>query len=1106
MNRQKLLIANRGEIAIRISRAAAELNIESFAIYSEDDAASLHRHKADQALALSGKGVSAYLDRTQIITLAKQNGCEFIHPGYGFLSEDVEFAALCEKEGICFVGPKASTLELFADKGLARKLAEDCDVPVVEGTNKATSLEEAKAFFTSLQSSGAATRAMIIKAISGGGGRGMRIVHAEDEIEEAYKRCQSEAKASFDSDALYVERYFQSSRHIEVQIIADGLDASHLYERECSVQRRHQKLIEIAPSPSVSDETRARLCEAALRLAKHTDYKSLGTFEFLLEDDVSNPNPDFIFMEANPRLQVEHTVTEEVLGVDIVKSQIRIAQGDSLKDIGLTQEEITSPNGFAIQTRINMETMQADSTTLPTGGLIQAFDVPCGPGVRVDSMGYAGYSTSPNYDSLLAKVIVHSPSDDLNNASYQNAIAKAYRALCEFRIVGLGTNLSFIQNILMLKEFNENTVNTGFIETHLEALLKDGAHPQRYADVSGQLDGVESDVSKPTVEGALLAPLQGTIVCVDVAVGDLVQKGQQLMVMESMKMEHVIEAQYSGLVTDILVIPGDTIFVNHSLICIDEQEVSLESVESEQVQDLDFIRPDLQEVLERHAYGTDEVRTGAVAKRQSRGQRTAWVNVLDLCDKDSFVEYGGLTIAAQRGRRSLDDLMKNTPADGMLTGIASVNGDLFDEEQSQCVVMSYDCTVLAGTQGMQNHNKSDRMFQLAKEGELPVILFAEGGGGRPGDTDVVTLGGLDLHTWHHLGALSGKVPLVGITSGRCFAGNAAMLGCCHVIIATQGSNIGMGGPAMIEGGGLGAVTPEDIGPVEDQLPNGVIDILVKDEAEAVQVGKKYLSYFQGPIKKWEASDQRVLRTLIPENRLRIYDVRHVIENLADKDSVLEIRKSFGEGVITAFVRIEGRPLGVIANNPMHLSGAIDRDGSDKTARFMQLCDAFDIPMLSLIDTPGIMVGPESEKTALVRHASRLFVTAANMTIPFFSIVLRKGYGLGAMAMAGTGFKTPAFTISWPTGEFGGMGLEGAVKLGFKKELESIKDPVVQKATFDKMVEMAYERGKAANAATFFEFDDVIDPADSRRWILMGMKSFKGKKHEASSKRSFVDTW
>ena len=398
------------------------------------------------------------------------------------------------------------------------------------------------------------------------------------------------------------------------------------------------------------------------------------------------------------------------------------------------------------------------------------------------------------------------------------------------------------------------------------------------------------------------------------------------------------------------------------------------------------------------------------------------------------------------------------------------------------------------------------MFEIAERLKLPIILIAEGGGGRPGDTDGAGIAGLDCLAFQLYGSLSGLVPRIGITTGRCFAGNAVLLGSSDIVIATRDSNIGIGGPAMIEGGGLGIFKPEEVGPMTVQVPNGVVDIAVEDEAEAVEKAKQLLSFFQGSLPAWTCQDQRQLRFTIPENRLRVYNMREVIQLIADDDSVLELREEFGIGIITAFIRVEGRPVGVFANNPVHLSGAIDSDAADKAARFMQLCDAFDIPLVSLVDCPGIMVGPEIEKTALVRHASRLFVIGTSLTVPLLSVVIRKGYGLGAQAMTGGGFKAATFTVTWPTGEFGGMGLEGAVKLGYRKELEAIEDPAQRLQEYEKRVAAMYDRGKAVNFATAFEIDEVIDPADTRHWIMTALKSAPEPPAREGKKKPFIDTW
>jgi acetyl/propionyl-CoA carboxylase alpha subunit len=1217
MSVTRLLIANRGEIAIRIARAAAELDIPTTAIFSEDDAQSLHVRKADEARALRGTGAAAYLDIEQIIRVAKEAGCDAVHPGYGFLSENARFARRCAEEGITFVGPHPEVLQLFGDKVEARSLAKRNEVPVVAGTTQATTLAQAKEFFAALanrnphdtahnisadagnrlprnpldhpidgspmhaakpeqrdffspnatlnaNASGPAgdagpadarspSSAMMIKAVAGGGGRGMRAVHRAEDIDDAYARCQSEALAAFGSGEVYVEQLVPRARHIEVQIIGDGSGrVSHLWERECTLQRRNQKLVEIAPSPTLPAALRDQILAAAVRLAEKVRYSGLGTFEFLVEtgqdeDDSDDrrpvsaiggndaaapsarsvdaplrhasphgagtddsPLPAFYFIEANPRLQVEHTVTEQVTGIDLVKAQLRIAAGASLADLGLQQQDIPAPHGHAVQLRINMETMHADGSAHPSGGLLSAFEPPSGPGVRVDTFGYAGYATSPNFDSLLAKLIVQAPR-------YEEALAKAYRALCEFRIDGADTNIPFLQNLVRHADVKANRVHTRFVEEKIALLLsEDDGHRQLYFDrPAGTAAPVRIDAAAPEGTIAIAAPMQGTVVAIDIDAGAMVRAGQQIAVLDAMKMEHIVKADTSGIVRQILVKKGDTLFHRQPIAFVEPAEVDAAHAREEEAIDLDHIRPDLADVRERHAIGLDAARPDAVARRRKTGQRTARENIADLCDADSFIEYGALALAAQRRRRSVEELIRISPADGLVAGIGSVNGALFDDDKARCMVLSYDYTVFAGTQGMMNHKKTDRMFQLAAQWQLPIVLFAEGGGGRPGDTDAMLVAGLDVMTFINFAKLSGQAPRIGIVSGRCFAGNAALLGCCDVIIATEDSTVGMGGPAMIEGGGLGVFAPEDVGPVSMQAPNGVLDIVVKDEEEAVRVAKQYLSYFQGPVAAWECADQRELRRLIPENRLRVYDIRAVIGTLADKDSVLELRREFGVGIVTALIRIEGRPFGLIANNPMHLGGAIDSDAADKAARFMQLCEAFGLPMLSLCDTPGFMVGPDAEKTATVRHVSRMFVTAGSLTVPFFTIVLRKGYGLGAQAMAGGSFHAPFFIVSWPSGEFGGMGLEGAVRLGYRKELEAVADPEERDALFRKMVAASYEQGKAINMAAFLEIDGVIDPMASRQWVTRALRSVPAASGAApagasgsgqSGRRRFIDTW
>ena len=1134
MSFDAVLIANRGEIAIRIARAAAELGLRTVAVHSEDDAASLHTRASDEVLALDGIGAAAYLDEDAIVRAAiEDTGCGAIHPGYGFLAERASLARRCAAAGIVFVGPKAEHLELFGDKGRARAAAAASDVPVLMGLDRAVSLEEAREFLASLEGG-----AMIVKAVAGGGGRGTRVVEGADDLEATYQRCQSEAQAAFGVEDVYVEEFLSRARHVEVQILGDlEGNLAHLGERECSVQRRYQKVVEIAPAPFLTDALRGAVIDAAVRFAENERYANLGTFEFLVDVSGNAEERPFVFIETNARLQVEHTVTEQVTGVDIVQAQIRLAQGASLGDLGLDDPNLAKPRGHAIQTRVNMETFGEDGTVRPASGTLTAYEPPTGPGVRTDGFGYAGYRTSTAFDSLLAKVIAHSPAKD-----FSAAISRMSRALSEFRLEGVGTNIPFLRNVLGHEDFATGRVHTRWVDEHMAELAVPSANaPQRFASAPTEASadgyaGARVDTSDPLAlfdhdakvkaerastataqpdeppiagpEGStgLSSPIQGTIVSLDVAVDDEVRRGQQVAVVEAMKMEHVIAADRDGIVRQVTMAEGDVVREGYPIVFVEEAEVGGDAAATAAELDPDYIRPDLELTYERHAYILDENRPEAVAKRYGRGYRMPRENIDQLADPGSFKEYWPLIVARQHTRYDMETLRKNTPADGLIAGLCTINAHLFGEEAARAMLVHYDYTVLAGTQGGRNHYKQDRMFELAERFRIPLILFGEGGGGRPGDDSKGPGVAFDTDTFTQFSKLSGLVPLISVINGRTFAGNTALVACCDVIIATERTTVAMGGPAMIEGGGLGIYTPEEVGPMSFQVPNGVVDLLAKDEEEAVEVAKRYLSYFQGSVAEWEAHDQRRLRHVVPENRLRLYDMKEIVHTLADVDSVLEIREKFGIGVITAFIRVEGHPMGVIANNPHHLAGAIDSDGADKGARFIQLCDAFDIPVLSLMDCPGMMVGPDVERTALVRHCVRMFNAGANLSVPLFGVVVRKAYGLGVQAMCGASSLVGFFTVAWPTAEFAGMNIEGSVKLGFRKELAAIEDPEERRVEFERRVARAYEGAKAINAGVGGGLDDVIDPADTRSWIASSLKRLPPKAPRTGKKYPYIDTW
>ncbi|QJY48856.1 carboxyl transferase domain-containing protein [Pseudonocardia broussonetiae] len=1064
MTVRALLVANRGEVAVRVLATAAALGIRTVAVHPDDDATCAHVARADAAVRLPGAGPAAYLDVDAVVAAAVDSGCDALHPGYGFLSENPALARACAAAGVVSVGPSAQALELFGDKTAARARARELGVPVLEGTDGPTDEAAARAFLDGLGPGGA----VMVKALAGGGGRGTRPVTRAADLPEVLRQCAAEAQAAFGDGTLYVERLLAPARHVEVQVLGDGHGAPVvLGDRDCSLQRRRQKLVEIGPAPDLDPAVRSRLHAAARDLVGSLPYAGLATVEFLVGAD------GFAFLEVNPRLQVEHTVTEEVTGLDLVELALRVAGGATLGELVLSSPPLG--RGVAVQCRVNTEVLRPDGTVEPGGGVLSRFQPPSGRGVRVDTHGYAGYEVGPRYDSLLAKVVVS--GDDLAVAA-----ARAGRALGEFDVAGVPTTIGLLRALLE-RVTEPGVLDTGYVDAHVAELA---AAPSAAAVTAAAPTRPAAAGDRPVPDGAeaLRAPQQGVVVAVGAAAGDALAPGAELVVLEAMKMQHGVPAPRGGRVVEVRVAVGDAVAAGAVLAVLTGGVDDAAARDALTEVDPAHVRADLAEVLARHHGVSDAGRPEVTARRHGTGRRTARENVEDLVDAGSLVEYGALTIAAQRRRRSVEDLVARTPADGLVTATATVGG-------RPVAVMSYDYTVLAGTQGVHNHRKTDRLLTLATERSLPLVVFAEGGGGRPGDTDTSAVAQLDLPTFRLAAGLAGRVPTVAVVSGYCFAGNAALAGACDVVVATEGSSLGMGGPAMIEGGGLGVVAPGDVGPMAVQAANGVVDLLVADDAAAVDAVRRYLSYFAGPHEPGPVADQRRLRHLVPEDRLRAYAVRPVLETLCDTGSVLELRSGFGAGVVTALARLDGRPVGVLANDPTHLGGAIDGDAADKAARFLRLCQDHGLAVVSLCDTPGFMVGPDAERTGIVRRFGDFFVAGARLTVPRCAVVLRKAYGLGAMAMCGGSLHAPDLTVSWPTGEFGGMGLEGAVRLGFRAELDAIPDPDRRRERYSELVADYYERGRALSVATVFEVDDVVDPADTRDLLIGALAAASG---------------
>jgi acetyl-CoA carboxylase carboxyltransferase component len=592
---------------------------------------------------------------------------------------------------------------------------------------------------------------------------------------------------------------------------------------------------------------------------------------------------------------------------------------------------------------------------------------------------------------------------------------------------------------------------------------------------------VDAGRSTTATLSAVPSPVQGVVVEVEVIPGQVVAAGTVLLRLESMKMEVPVLAPVEGRVHQLSATAGEVVHAGDLLAQL-ETVHDLPSQEPPATAASPTAHPGLARWQARRALLDDAARPAAVARRRAAGRRTARENVQALLDDGSFTEYGGFAIAAQRSRRPEAELQRQTPADGLIAGTGTVAG-------RPVAVLAYDYTVLAGTQGVFNHRKADRLLEIAHRERLPLVLLAEGGGGRPGDVDWLGVAGLDCSTFARFASLSGRVPTIGVAAGYCFAGNAALLGCCDLVLATEGSSIGLGGPAMIEGGGLGRVAPQDVGPVPVLAAAGAVDRVVADEATAVDLARTLLGLLAGTRTDGApgGGDAAALRTMIPERRNAAYDIHAVLRTVFDAGSLVELRAADGRALVTALARLDGRAVAVAASQVQHGAGALDAAACDKWVRLMALADAHGLPLVTLIDTPGFMVGPASEATGMLRQAGRVFTTAARLRVPVASVVLRRGFGLGAMALAAGHFHAPLATCAWPSGEFGAMGLEGAVRLGFRKELEAAPE-AEREALFQRLLAEAMARGEALNMASHLEIDDVIDPADTRVWLCRVMAS------------------
>ncbi|KIW65332.1 hypothetical protein PV04_07601 [Phialophora macrospora] len=1103
----KILIANRSEIACRLIRTySLYSSIHTVALFTPSEKDATHVRLATASVALPGEGPRAYLDAANIVNIAKKEGCWGIAPGYGFLSEDTGFARLCEDEGIVFIGPSSQQLARLGNKMSARALAAEAGVPVLDGTktghDRGSSITDVLAFAKTL---GSASK-IILKAAAGGGGRGIRIIDDntdEQAIRSAYEACQREAQASFGDGSLFAERYLHGAKHVEVQLLGDGTgEVCHFWERECSLQRRNQKVVEIAPSHSITPRLRRAIIAAAVKLGKAVKLRSLATIEFLVDAATEG----YYFMEANPRIQVEHTITEQINGIDLVDLQLQVALGRTLAALHLTREP-PPPRLISIQLRINAESFRQDGTAQPEAGTVRQAHFPTGAGVRVETALEGGrrYAVSPLFDSLLAKLIVTS-------SSYESALRLARWAIDETRIAGCRTNQAFLMALLDIQPVKEGKSNILTIQENFEALYSatqqfEDALRAKSDSASEEATSVKDDAAKverPAGSEELLAHLTGVVRSIKVSEGDKITAGQELVVLEAMKMEHSVRSEYNGVVAKVAVTQGQQVNADDALLFVisDGDSSSTNTHDPAEAENPEELRSELVELNERKAFLRYAGREKDVAKRHANGYLTGRENLDLLVDKDSFIEYGDLVVAAQRKRYPLSHLIARTSGDGITVGWAKI-------DSHPVAVVIGDYLVLAGTQGHFHHQKLDRIFQSIIDHPAPLVFYAEGGGGRPGDTDHLGMAGLKTPSFALMGQIKARgIPSVAVVNGYCFAGNAAFLGTCDIIIATRGGSkdalqrksttIGMGGQAMIEGGGLGRFEHEHIGPVDVHMRSGGIDVLVDTEVEAAPLVRKIVALFTkprlSPAESPYTSDPLRLRTAVPpvSSRRRAYDVRRVINLLLDDDSFIEFCPQWGLSVLTGFGRINGHAVAVMASNSSSpLGGAIDVTSGAKVNRLLRLLIRLGgMHLLSLCDTPGFMVGPDFERSTEAQGAGSTyrcfgdwFGNSQEFALSggrFLGVVLRNGFGLGAQAMLGGGSLNNSVSVAWPSAVFGGMGIEGAVRLAYRKELEAIKDLAQREKKEQEMIDFMYSEGKAINMAMAAEIDSVIDPATTRK--------------------------
>ena len=1107
---ERVLISNRGEIAIRIAKAASALGMESVGVYAPVDALSLHTRAATQSREIgNGAGddpIGAYMDAEALVAIAKETGCDCVHPGYGFLAENAAFAERCHREGIAFVGPSSAALALFGDKVRARELAQSLDIPVVPGSE--SPLADVSQALAQAADVG---YPVLLKAAAGGGGRGMRIVEAEAAMKDAFERCRSEAEAAFGDGTVFMEKLIERPRHIEVQILGDAHgNLVHLHERDCSVQQRHQKVVETAPAQGLDDTIRQRILAAAIKLTSAANYVNAGTVEFLVVPETG----EYFFIECNPRIQVEHTVTEQVTGVDLVEAQFQIAAGASLDSLGIgSQQAVGAARGFAIQARV---------VARGTGSL-SAYKEPSGAGVRVDACGYVGYTPPPQFDPLLAKVVCWANG----STSYPAAVARTARALDEFHVGGLATNIGQLKAILGHPAVREGDARTTLLGEHPE-LLSSAPEPtenntlallRQQATVMGggaAHAGAPAIASAPALDvgqdqEAVACPMAGSILEVRVREGDTVQAGETLLVISAMKMESQVPAPCAGVIaaTQSLSV-GDNVEAGQVFAVVnpDADGVRPETSDAESwvplLKDVDTMR---QLSLERFAPDSQDP---GVVRQRSRGKLTCRERIDLLLDEDSFREVGSVA-----GFASYDE-------EGTITAFTPANhvGGWGKIEGRGTIVCADDFTSRGGHADGAIGAKSGYLDRLSIELRLPSVRLLDGssGGGsvaamvpaqrqqgestakessgaiKAGRPRVAGGGGSFLPG--HLGSAMyaqqlATVPVVNMLLGSVVGIGAAKAVLGHFSVMVRDiAQLFVAGPPVVQHAMGYDISKEDLGGWHIHCRNGSVDNLAESEEEAAALTRQFLSYLPGsvyetpPVSAPSSDDppqrrEEELLALIPRKRTTTFDMRKAIRLLADKDSFFEVGSLWATDQITGFVRFNGHPLGVIASDSQHANGgALTADGCSKLTRHVDLCDLFHLPILNLVDNPGFAVGLEHEIAGTIRRGGEWMVAFSQVTVPIFTVVMRRSFGVAGNNYA-TPVSRPSMRVAWPAADVGGIPPEGGIEAAYKRQLAEAKDP---RALRDELMARIESARGPIGPLSKFQIEELIDPRDTRRLI------------------------